>query len=295
MNRPRIAVLGSVHMDLIARAPTLPDKGQSVVGYGFTMAPGGKGGNQACQCALMGAETYMLTSLGNDLFGRELLSALQFKGVNTDHVVIDTTHATGASTVLSSEQGYSSVIYPGAAAHMTITQIDTALNRLDKLDALILQLELPLALVQYAAAKAKSMGTPVILNYSPAPQALPDQLLSNVSTLVLNQNEACAIGSITNINAETLIVTAGQDGSTARHKDRVCNQPAFRVKIVDTVGAGDAFLGAAITLLAENTDLAEALRVGAAAGALAVSGAGAYASLPKREDIMQFLESPLAS
>jgi ribokinase len=290
VKRPRIAVLGSVHMDLIARTQTLPALGQSVVGHGFTMAPGGKGGNQACQCALMGAETFMLTSLGDDLFGRELMQALKTKGVNTDFVAIDKTHATGASTVLSAEDGYSSVIYPGAAAHMTPAQIDVALSLLGELDALILQLELPLPLVTHAAKQAKAKGVNVILNYSPKPMAKPDDLLNHISILVMNEHEALDFSGPESLNS-TVIITSGRKGAKAWHQGKSYAQAAIPATVVDTVGAGDAFLGAAISLLSEGRSMDEALRHGAAAGALAVGRSGAFTALPTRSEIEVLLKS----
>jgi ribokinase len=277
-----------VHMDLIARTAALPEKGQSVVGHSFTMAPGGKGGNQACQCALMGAETFMITSLGDDLFGHELLQALQVKGVNTDHVMIDKHNATGASTILSAEDGYSSVIFPGAATQMTTAQIDMALASLREQDWLILQLELPLHLVQHAARTAKAKGVNVVLNYSPAPQNIPAELLKDISILILNEHEAASLGSIENM-AFAVIKTSGPEGAKAWHDGQTTEQRAYPANVVDTVGAGDAFLGAVITILAEGNSMAEALRFGAAAGAIAVSRAGAYASLPTRSEIEHYL------
>lgn len=287
---PRIAVLGSVHMDLIARAPTLPEKGHSVIGHAFTIAPGGKGGNQACQCAMMGAETFMISSLGDDLFGRELLAALQAKNVNTDHVLIDGTNATGTSTVLSAHDGYSSVIFPGAAAQLSHSYINSALAKCGRLDALILQLELPLALVAHAAKRAYELAIPVVLNYSPAPAKKPNNLISHVSTLVLNEHEAEAFGALETFSGQ-IILTSGSNGSRALSKAGVIEQPTFKADVVDTVGAGDAFLGTLITKLAEGAAMAEAMRSAAAAGAIAVSRSGAYAALPSRAEVADFLKS----
>ena len=111
---PRVVVLGSVHMDLIATAARLPGRGESVTGGTFAMAPGGKAGNQACQCALAGAETRILTRFGDDAFGRELTSALAARGVDVSLVAVDPEAATGASTVLAGEGDYQSIIAPGA-------------------------------------------------------------------------------------------------------------------------------------------------------------------------------------
>ena len=117
--RPRVVVLGSVHMDLIATAARLPERGESVAGGTFAMAPGGKAGNQACQCALAGAAASIVTRLGGDAFGRELREAMARRGVDTSLVAIDPEAPTGASTVLAAEGDYQSIIAPGAAGRLS--------------------------------------------------------------------------------------------------------------------------------------------------------------------------------
>src|SRR5947208_1705145 len=147
--RPKVVVLGSVHMDLIAIASRLPAPGESVLGT-FTMAPGGKGGNQACQFALAGAQTTIVTKLGRDAFGTQLIEALAAKGVNTRLVAVDPVAATGASTVFAGGGDYTSIIAPGAAASLSEADIDRALLDIASADALVLQLELPAAISAYA-------------------------------------------------------------------------------------------------------------------------------------------------
>jgi ribokinase len=276
-------------MDLIARALVLPEKGHSVMGHDFSMVPGGKGGNQACQCALMGAETFMLTGLGDDLFGRDLLASLQSKGVDTSHIVINATKATGASTVLAAADGYSSVIYPGAAAALTVAEIESALTALGALDALILQLELPVELVLAAARFGFSKNIPIVLNYSPAPATVPEELLSLVSILVANDAEANTLGNIDRFNIATVIITHGADGASARQGGKTYRQKAYPAKVVDTVGAGDGFLGTLIVGLCEGQDMPTALSWAAATGALAVGKAGGVTALPSLADIKGFL------
>lgn len=299
---PRIVVLGSAHMDLIASADRHPQPGESVVGT-FDMAPGGKGGNQACQCALAGAETKLLTRLGQDDFGHALRAALARKGVDTSLIVTDAEHATGASTVLAAQGEYASIIAPGAAACLSIEDIERARPAIESADALILQLELSPMLSAHAAMIAASTGKPVILNASPAPAdwaRVPDALWQATTTLIVNAVEAGGIlgHALDAANASeaatelarqqgiaTVVITLGAKGSVAWHDGQTYHQAALPAEVVDTVGAGDAFLGTFAVARLEGLAMEPALRHAAAAGALAVTRRGAYAALPARAEV----------
>jgi ribokinase len=305
---PAVFVLGSVHMDLIASASRLPAPGESVTGGQFAMAPGGKGGNQASQLACYGIRTFMVSRVGDDLFGRELITALSSYGVDTSFVGIDRLVATGASTVLSAQGDYASIIAPGAAAALSRQDVDRAATALNAAKAVVLQLELPLPVNLYAATIAASKNKLVVLNASPAPDsrgALPDALWQATGVLVVNRVEAerllgtsftgqtsekAALKLSENLGIETVVITLGEDGAVAAHGGKLFRQPAFHAEVVDTVGAGDAFLGVLTAGLIEGESLPEALRRAAAAGALAVGKRGAFDALSRRSDIEQFLD-----
>jgi ribokinase len=304
---PRIVVLGSVHMDLIATAARLPGRGESVTGGTFAMAPGGKAGNQACQCALAGAATRILTRLGDDAFGRNLLAALQRRSVDTSLVAVDAEAPTGASTVLAAEGDYCSIIAPGAAARLSAEDIERARPAIAAADALILQLEIPAEISARAAAIAAGAGRMVMLNASPAPESwtsLPEHLRQAVTVLVVNRVEAGRLIGITitegapdsvaghvaaRTGVDAVILTLGSDGAIGYANQETVRQPAFPAEPADVVGAGDAFLGTAVVALLEGLPLADALRRGAAAGAIAVSRHGVYDALPTRADVDGFL------
>ena len=294
-------------MDLIATAARLPGRGESVAGGLFTMAPGGKGGNQACQFALAGARVHMLARLGDDLFGRQLLAGLQARGVDTTYVAIDYEFSTGASTVLAAEGDYSSIIAPGAAARLSVDDVDCARPAIQRASALVVQLELPVAVSNYAAGIAAGMGKQVIFNASPAPQmwsTVPDSLWRATSVLIINSVEAGSLlgrsispvqaaGALADLAArfgiQTIVITFGAAGSAAWSAGEVVQQAAFPAVVADTVGAGDAFLGVFSLALLEGLPVVAALRRAAAAGALAVTRRGGYDALPQRTDIDNFL------
>ena len=306
--RPNVVVLGSVHMDLIATAERLPGPGESVAGGAFAMAPGGKGGNQALQLALAGAEVKMLSRLGEDPFGRELLSALQAKGVDTSLVAVDEEHPTGASTVFAAQGDYCSIIAPGAAARLSTDDVERARSAIEAADALVLQLELPPQISDCAAEIAAGKGRAVILNASPAPaqwSEAPDSLWRATTILVVNRVEAGrllgrdiqpegldrAVRELAGrYGIKTVLVNLGPQGTAALHAGAFLLQPAYPAEVVDAVGAGDAFLGVSCAALLEGLALQEALRRGAAAGALAVSRRGVYEALPTRSEVYMFLE-----
>lgn len=292
-------------MDLIATAARLPGRGESVSGGSFSMAPGGKAGNQACQCALAGAEATILTRLGDDNFGRSLRSALAARGVDVSAIVTDREAATGASTVLAGEGDYQSIIAPGAAGRLTKADIDRARPLIEAADALLVQLEIDPAISAHAAAIAAGAGKAVVLNASPAPDGwdtLPEALRRATRILVVNAVEAgrlagnrllapgrAAEALAARTGVGTVIVTLGAGGSEAASAGAMIRQAAFPAAVVDTVGAGDAFLGTVVVALLEGRPIAEALRRGAAAGAIAVSRRGVYDALPGREDVDLYL------
>ena len=310
--RPRVVVVGSVHMDLIATAGRLPGRGESVSGATFAMAPGGKAGNQACQCALAGAATQIVTRLGDDAFGRELREALSVRGVDTSLVTIDSDHATGASTVFAAEGDYTSIIAPGAAGRLSVEDIERARPAIEAADALILQLEIPAAVSAYAAGIAADAGRMVVLNASPAPEGwtvIPGALRRATTVLVVNRVEAGRLIGVpiaddapdaiadhvsTATGVATILLTFGADGVLGCAGGETVRQPAFPAELVDTVGAGDAFLGTAVVALLEGLALVEALRRGAAAGAITVSRRGVYEALPSREQVDAFLARRVA-
>ena len=293
-------------MDLIATAARLPERGESVAGGTFAMAPGGKAGNQACQCALAGAETRILTRLGDDAFGRELMSALATRGVDVSLVALDREAATGASTVLAGEGDYQSIIAPGAAGRLTAADIARGAPVIRDADALLLQLEIAPEVSASASTIAAEAGRLVVLNASPAPEGwetLPEALRRSTGLLVVNRVEAGRLlgGATTTADtdlAETLagrtgvgrvIVTEGSDGVSGWSDGETAWVPAFPAAVVDTVGAGDAFLGTMVAALLEARPFAEALRRGAAAGTIAVSRRGVYDALPDAAAVDAFL------
>jgi ribokinase len=271
--RPRIVVFGSVHMDLIAHSTQLPATGESGLAHGFSSGLGGKGANQAVECARAGADAIMLARLGKDTFGKQLFEALKSDGVDCSQVTLLDGVQTGVSTVLSAPSGYTSLIYPGASAAWTEADVAVALQAVGPFDMLLIQLELPISLSMQAARTALACGARVVLNASPpASSRLElDQLLELSDVLVVNETEALGLAGVATARdiAQQFnclcVVTAGAKEVTASDGESVWGQAPTALEVTSTVGAGDAFLAGFCVSRGRGGEVAAALTSGTSA------------------------------
>ena len=200
--KPRILVVGSFVMDLIATAERAPELGETVIGTGFRTAPGGKGANQAVQAARLGAQTYMAGCVGDDAFGREMTEALNASLVDTSHVKISHEHPSGVGHI-EIQTGASGVqnriiVAPGANFDIKPSDLAWLEKEIRSFDIVIMQLEIDMGTIEYVAKTAHDAGVPVMLN--PAPAApLPDKLLSCVTFMTPNETEA---GMLTGVKTD---------------------------------------------------------------------------------------------
>jgi ribokinase len=300
-----IIVFGSINMDLVTKTPRLPAAGETITGYNFFTAGGGKGANQAVAAARLGIPTQIVGRVGGDEFGRQLLADLQTAGVQTDGVLVEETTSSGVAVITVDDAGENNIIIiPGANGQLNETDVARLSDRLPGAAALLMQLEIPLPIVQLAAQAAHSIGIPVILDPAPA-QSIPAELYPLVDIITPNQLEASQLvgfpvdGEEAAVQASavlrqrgvaTAIVKLGDRGVFCATASETFFVPAFSVQAVDTVAAGDAFNGALAVALAEGRPLREAVVWGAAAGALSATKAGAQPSLPERKTFEAFLK-----
>lgn len=293
---PRIAVFGSVNMDLVAYVDTPPARGETVQGRQFSQVPGGKGANQAIAAARAGADVVFLGAVGDDVFGPQLRTTLVDNGIDVSGLRT-VGGASGIAHIVVDREGNNSIIViPGANGTVTgLRENDTLL--LDGAQALLLQLETPLSGVIAAARAGRSLGVTTVLTPAPA-QPLPQELLECVDVLLPNQYEAATItGEDTPERAlaallETVpevIITLGSRGALYGARDREpLWVPVVQVEAVDTTGAGDTFCGAYAVARTEGQDPESALRFAAKAAALSVRIPGASTSMPTRAEIDAF-------
>jgi ribokinase len=291
VDRPRVVVVGSANMDLVARAPTLPRSGETVLGTDFVMVAGGTGANQAIAATRAGASCTFLGAIGSDAFGVTLKARIGASGVDTSHIRV-VYGTSGVAIIMVSAMGeYALVVAPGAnAAFTALTESELAAVR--EADVLVAQVEIPVETVTQAVLAARAAGTRVVLNAAPA-RDLPAELLDAVDLLVVNEVEARAITGKGREDPAALlavapraVLTLGADGAWYGERDGTAvHVPAFRVEVVDSTAAGDAFTGALAVAWGEGRDLVEAVRWASAAGAVCVQRLGASVSLPQRADI----------
>jgi len=304
--KPGVGVLGSIHMDYVVTLDRMPRLGETVIGRGFKMTPGGKGANQAVAAARLGADVYMIGMVGNDVIGDELIKNFERNRVNVDYVKRAETHSGVALIFVDSEGNNVIAVAPGADYHLSKEDVDEALEDLrDRIGVLLLQLEIPVEVVEYAIRRFSEEGIRIILNPAPyhelsrealsrvfvaTPNEIELELMSGVR--IASDEDLMRAGreAIEDLGIGNLVVTLGERGAMIIARDRHELIPAFRVKPVDTTGAGDAFNGALAVALVRGEALESAARYANAVAALSTLKLGAQEALPTSKEVEKFLE-----
>ncbi len=303
---PRIAVVGSLNMDLVLQVARAPEAGETVLADGLHLVPGGKGGNQAVACARQGASVHLFGRLGDDGYGRTLRAALKADGIDHTGVQTDLGTTTGVAAITVEATGQNRiVVVPGANGRFVLdaSALDGALHGAA---GLVLQFEIPLPEVLAAAERAHAADCPVVLNPSPI-QPLPETLWPLLHTLVVNEVEAAALAGVAVDTPQDaaaaaqalrgrgpaqVVVTLGAAGAVAADADGCRHHPGMSVRAVDTTAAGDTFLGALAVALARGESLDAGVRHGIRAAALCVTQHGAQPSIPTRAAVAQSPQPP---
>ena len=299
-----ILVVGSSNTDMIIKVPRIPRPGETVLGGDFSMAPGGKGANQAVAAARAGGRVTFIARVGDDVFGQQALGNLGSDGIDLRFVRRDGRAPSGVALINVGRDGENSIsVASGANALLSPDDVRGAGEAFDGADVLLLQLETPIETVQAAAGMASARGIPVILNPAPA-RPLEADLLAMAGVLTPNGTEAEILTGVKIEGREDVkkaasvlrargprlvVVTLGDQGCYAAGEEFEGFVPAFKVRPVDTTAAGDVFNGALAVALAEKRPLGDALRFASAAAALSVTRPGAQPSAPARAEIEEFL------
>jgi ribokinase len=304
-DRRGVAVVGSINADLAAFGSPLPRPGETVIGSDFSLVLGGKGANQAIAAARAGAPTYMVGAVGEDMFRELTLATLALEGVDVSAVQI-TDGSTGIAHIrVDAVSGQNDImIIPNANHRLTPDDVQASLAELrDRVSVVLVQLEIPLPVVQRVAEVCQAWELQLVLDPAPA-QPIPAAVWPGVSVVKPNELEAEVLTGIHITDQSsaqlaarwfhergvgTVVITEGERGALVIGPDGVRDYPAFPVTPVDTTAAGDAFSGALGASLAAGASLSDALRRGLAAGALAVTVRGASPSLPTAEAVAAFL------
>lgn len=298
----KIVVVGSFNMDLTAYMERMPRPGETVNGRTFKTGPGGKGSNQAVAAARLGAEVTFIGRVGQDVFAQAALDFWKQEGINTEFVVRDPNNATGVAPIWVDDTGENSIVVVlGSNLAMTQADIDRAADVIAAADVVIVQLEINYDIVEYALKVAKAKGVKTILNPAPAGKlaadvvALADYLTPNETELEVLSGKSgdygAAAQSLLTREGQTAVVTLGSQGAMWLNANGHGTIPTFKVKVVDTTGAGDAFNGGFAVALGEGKSLEEAIRFGNATAGLSVTKPGTAPSMPTRAEVEALLTS----
>lgn len=298
-----VVVLGSLNMDLVVRTERIPRPGETVHGLDFHTVPGGKGANQAAAASRLGAQVRMLGRVGQDAFGDEMLRNMHAQGVDVSRVRRDPAAPSGIALITVQADGNNSIVVAaGANGQVTAQDVDDAADLLAGASCLVMQFEVPLAVVRHAIARASALGVRVVLNPAPA-YPVDAAYLQGVYCLVVNETEAETLTGLSvagmdsarqaaqalhALGVPVVIVTLGAEGALLLAEGLFTHVPARQVQVVDTTAAGDAFIGGLVASLERGLPLAEAVRYATCAGSLATTVLGAQTSLPLQAAVDAF-------
>lgn len=288
----KLAVVGSINMDMTVTADRIPQKGETLSGSSIHYVPGGKGANQAVAMAKLGAEVEMFGCVGQDENGRKLLENLRTAGVRTDHIRVLEDIPTGIAMITVAENDNTIVVVAGANGCADRGYVDSVKDILKEFDMVIMQHEIPLDTVWYTVDFCWENHIPVVLNPAPAAD-VPADVIGKITYITPNEHEAALIfgdsmstEELLKKYPEKLIITQGSRGvSTCLKTGEVIRVPARPANVVDTTGAGDTLNGALAVQLAQGKPLKDALIFANTAASLSTERFGAQGGMPEAEEV----------
>lgn len=304
MSDQKIIVIGSCNTDMVIKADRLPIPGETVIGGTFFMNPGGKGANQAVAAARMGGKVSFISKTGNDVFGRQSIELYNTEGINTNFIFSDENSPSGIALITVDSHGENCIVVAsGANASLSHQDIESARAEIETGYIVLMQLEIPIETVEYAAELAKKKNIKVILNPAPA-RALSDNLINSLYIITPNESEAEILSGIKVKDWESakkaakvihakganiVVITLGSKGSLIYENDEFHKVEACKVEAVDTTAAGDTFSGALCVGLSEGKSIIEAVKLATMACAVTVTRMGAQSAIPYRKELLEMV------
>lgn len=296
----RITVIGSSNTDMVIKTTKLPVPGETILGGSFFMNPGGKGANQAVAASRLGGKVSFVAKTGDDIFGKQAKQLFESEGVNTDYMFTDPENPSGVALITVDANAENCIVVaPGANGFLDKTDIDKAREEILRSDIILMQLEIPVETVMYAAEIANSAGKKVILNPAPA-RELPDELLRKLYIITPNETEAELLTGIKVTDMATaenaaralhkkgikiVIITLGSKGAFYFAEEGFKIVSAPKVEAIDTTAAGDVFNGALAVAVSEGMELEKAIELANKAASISVTRLGAQSSAPYWKEI----------
>jgi len=297
----QIVVVGACMIDLISYVPRFPQMGETLHGTEFRMGYGGKGANQAIMAAKLGSKVVMVSKVGDESFGAGTLENFKKNGVSTSFVYKSKEEFSGVAPIFVTPKGENSiVIVSGSNNKLTAMEIEKASNEIKQSSYLICQLEIEVELSLIALRLAKKLGVSTILNPAPARASLPEEIYKLADIFCPNESEAelltgKKINSMTDIEemakqfvtagAKSVIITLGENGCYVLSNGVGKHISANKVSVVDSTGAGDAFVGALAHFLDLGIDIFESSKRASAVATISVQGKGTQSSFPERDQL----------
>lgn len=298
----KILLVGSMNMDLVVNTDEIPRLGETVIGNTFAQIPGGKGANQAVAMAKLESNVTFLGKVGEDAFGDDLIKSMKDSGVNTNYIERDE-NPTGIALINVDKDGNNNiVVIPGANWKVDKEYLKRHKEAFKESDIVVFQLEIPIGTVKKGLEIAKNLGKTTILNPAPA-RDLDDEIINNIDILIPNEHELERMAKIPIIDKSSMleaarillnkgikeiIVTLGSKGVLYINKENHKFIESYKVKVVDTTGAGDSFIGGFTSSYIEDGDIEKSINMGQKTAALSIQKFGAQSSLPTREEVDKF-------
>ncbi|MFL0168544.1 ribokinase [Candidatus Clostridium helianthi] len=300
----KICILGSINMDMVVSINKMPLIGETIFSDNFKLAHGGKGANQAVAAQRLGSEVHMISKVGQDAYGLQIVNSLEKENINVDNIFRDDVSPTGTAIITVDNEGNNSIIVvPGANMTLNLKEINKCKEVITCSDIIVSQFETPIEVTIEAFKFAKENEVITILNPAPA-KDIPKELLKYTDIIVPNETEATTLTGINvkdlesakqaaniffNNNVKYVIITLGDKGAAVISKEDGILIPAYKVNAVDTTAAGDSFIGAVSTKLTKSNlninSLAEAVKFANKVSAIAVQREGAQPSIPSLKEI----------
>ncbi len=302
-----VLVVGSFVTDLVATTKRAPQGGETVIGTSFNTSYGGKGANQAIAVKRFNGKVSMAGALGKDNYGNEFLNLFKKEGIDTK-LVKQVDYSTGCSVIVIDEKGQNRIVMtPGANLKFDENDLKVVSEYINenKPNYVIAQFEMSDTVVKSLAKMCNESKTKLVVNPAPAKE-IEDEVLEKLYLLIPNETELGIIvkkelttdaqyieaaKELTNKGVENVIVTLGDRGSLLVNKNEIYFQSAYKVKAIDTVGAGDTFIGTLVSALDQGYTIKEAMKFGSGASAIEVTKRGAIAAIPLANDVFEFLKN----
>ncbi len=300
----KIIVIGSSNTDMVVKTNKFPVPGETILGGEFFMFSGGKGANQAVAAARMGCEVTFVCKTGNDIFGKRSIEEFKKEGIVTNYIDTDLEKASGTALILVDANGENEIVVAsGANERLSESNIEAADHAIANADVILLQLEIPVASVLYAAKKAFEFGKKVILNPAPA-QKLPKELFGYLYLITPNETEAeiltgikvedrnsaaKAAEKLIEFGVQNAIITMGAEGAYFKNHAIEMLVKGLKVSAVDTTAAGDVFNGVLAVGITLGKDWEESISTACKAASISVTRMGAQASMPYLKEVEELV------